>query len=244
MILAAYHQAYKNKRATEAAIKNFREYNSGPYFLVSDGGEDFSDIAEKYDCIYYHSNINLGIRDHNHPSGIYGMTKDEVLEWLRRFYLACTLKESDHIIMMEDDVLVRDEIEVSEDVEFCGFYSPNNHIPKELIEYLTEKYNAKFQYPWYGIPGGAIFKTSTFIENYDRVVKIFEDEFDYIKQNLCPGIGYVDIWMTIYYYLCGKEYSVNPYFTETTKNPNWQESNCFIIHQYKEHYEHFGYLYE
>ena len=44
MILAAYHQAYKNKRATEEAIKSFREHNDGPYFLVSDGGDDFTDV--------------------------------------------------------------------------------------------------------------------------------------------------------------------------------------------------------
>ena len=30
---------------------------------------------------------NLGYRDHTHASGIYGMTKVEVLEWLRRFRL-------------------------------------------------------------------------------------------------------------------------------------------------------------
>lgn len=244
MIVSAYHQAYRNKVATEEAIKNFRIHNDGPYFLVSDGGDDFSEIAEKYNCFYYHSKWNLGIRDHNHPSGIYGMTKDEVLEWLHRFYLACTISNSDHIIMMEDDVLVRGQINVSDEVEFCGFYSPNNHLPQNLINYLTEKYDAKFQYPWYGVPGGSIFKVKTFVENYDRIVKIFSDEFDYLKQNLCSGIGYVDIWMTVYYYLCRKDYTVNPYFTETTKNSNWKDSDFFIIHQYKEHYEHFGYLYE
>jgi len=44
----AYHQCYKNKKATEFAIQKFRQYNpDAPYYLISDNGEDFSDIAEK-----------------------------------------------------------------------------------------------------------------------------------------------------------------------------------------------------
>ena len=244
MILAAYHQAYKNKRATEEAIKSFREHNDGPYFLVSDGGDDFSDIANKYNCYYYHSEWNLELRDHNHPSGIYGMKKEEVLEWLNRFYFACTVDKCDHVIMMEDDVLIRGHIDVENEVEFCGLHAPGNVIQQELIDYLTEKYGAKFHNNWYGVPGGSIFKASTFVENYDRIVKIFDEEFDYIKENLCGNFAWVDVWMTVYYYLCGKEFTVNPHFTETTINSNWRDPNYAIVHQYKEHYEHFGYLYE
>jgi len=242
MILSAFHSAYKNKKATEEAIKNFRKHNNGPYFLVSDGGDDFSEIAEKYNCYYYHSDWNLSLRDHNHPSGIYGNTKEETLEWLKRFYLACTLLKSDHIMMMEDDVLIKDKIDVDDDVEFCGL-SSGNRIHQELIDYLTEKYDAKFYCNWYALCGGSIFKTDTFVKNYDRIIKIFDGEFDYIKNNLMKSIGYVDVWMTVYFYLCKKPYTINPYHTETTTNPNWRDSNYPIVHQYKDHYEHFGYFY-
>lgn len=243
MILSVFHSAYKNKKATEEAIKNFRKYNDGPYFLVSDGGDDFSEIAKKYNCYYQHFDWNLSLRDHNHPSGIYGNTKQETLEWLRRFYLACTLLESDHIMMMEDDVLIKGKINVEENVEFSGLDN-GPFIHKELIEYLTQKYDAKFDYNWYGLPGGAIFKTKTFVENYDRITKIFNDEFDYIKDNLMKSIGFVDVWMTVYFYLCKKPYTINPYFTEVTTNPNWKNSNYAIVHKYKEHYDHLGYFYE
>ena len=243
MILAAYHQAYKNRKATEAAIKSYREHNDGPYFLVSDGGDDFSDIAKKYDCYYYHSKWNLEPRDHTHPSGIYGMKKEEILEWLNRFYLACTVQECDHIILMEDDVLVRQKIDVDKDVEFCGVYNPGNKLQRELIDYLEEKYDAKFFNDYFSIPGGSIFNAKTFVENYDRVTKIFEDEVDYIKDNLCRNFGWSDVWMTVYYYLCRKPYTINPYHTEANKNPNWRDPNYGIIHHYKEHYENLGYNY-
>ena len=46
--------------------------------------KSFHRIAKRYDCLYVHEEDNLGYRDHTHASGIYGMTKEEVLEWLRR----------------------------------------------------------------------------------------------------------------------------------------------------------------
>lgn len=246
MSLSVFHSAFKNKRATEQAIKNFREHNDGPYFLVSDGGDDFSEIAEKYNCFYYHADWNLKLRDHNDPSGIYGNTKEETLEWLRRFRMACDYAKTDHIMMMEDDVLIRGQINVDDDVEVAGLDGPQNRnrVHQELIEYLTEKYDAKFYNNWYAITGGAIFKIKTFVENYDKVIKIFDDEFDFIKDNLMKSIGCIDVWMTVYYALCRKEYTINPYFTETTNNPNWRDPNYAIVHHYKEHYDHFGYFYE
>ena len=44
-----------------------------------------------------------------------------------------------------------------------------------------------------------------FLENYERVIKIFDEEFDYIKENLCGNLGWVDVWMPMYYFLCGKQ---------------------------------------
>ena len=237
MTVAAFHQCFKNREATEHAVKSFREHNDGPYTLISDGGDDFSDIAKKYNCYYYHSKWNLGYRDHNHPSGIYGWTKEETLEWLKRFHLSCTIEKSDHIIMMEDDVYVMAQLDLEEDVEFCGFDSPGNHLKPRIVDYLTDKYDAKFQHSWYGTPGGSIFKTETFVENYDKITEIIGAEFDHIKANLCAGIGYPDVLMTVYYYLCGKPYTVNPFFTETTRNSNWNNGNYAIVHQFKKYYK-------
>ena len=92
MTLGVFHQVYTRPKATEEAIKSFRQFHPDtPYVLVCDGGKSFHRIAKRYDCLYVHEEDNLGYRDHTHASGIYGMTKEEVLEWLRRFRLACTL---------------------------------------------------------------------------------------------------------------------------------------------------------
>ena len=86
MTLGVFHQVYTRPKATEEAIKSFRQFHPDtPYVLICDGGKSFHRIAKRYDCLYVHEEDNLGYRDHTHASGIYGMTKEEVLEWLRRF---------------------------------------------------------------------------------------------------------------------------------------------------------------
>ena len=105
------------------------------------------------------------------------------------------------------------------------------------MEYLTLKYGVEWNVNYYGTGGGSIFNAKTFLENYERVIKIFEEEFDYIKENLCGNLGWVDVWMPMYYFLCGKHYRHNNLLTETTSNPIWTISKEPIVHQYKVHYE-------
>jgi hypothetical protein len=232
MNLGAFHQAYNNKKATEHAIKNFRKfYPQSPYFLFSDHGLDFSDIAEKYNCYYQYCDYRIGY------DKCFGFGKEGSQEWLNRFYTACLTLNSDYVIMMEDDVLIQNEIFVSEEVEFCKLYIPTNKFPSEFIQYLTTKYSAIFHDDWYGSGGGSIFKSSTFIDNYQQISTIFKEEYDYIIENLNVNFGWVDNFMTTFYYMCGKQYTPNPHLTEVTTNPNWKNPYFAIVHQYKKFYE-------
>jgi len=237
MTLGVFHQVYKNKKATEEAIKSFRKYHpDNPYVIVADGGDSFARMAKKYGCEYVRCKRNLGYRDHNHPSGIYGTTKEETLIWLDRFKKACELCGTDHILMMEDDVHIRGEIHVPDDWEFAGQAKPGNLLQEPFMNYLTEKYGVEWNVNYYGTGGGSTFNAKTFLANYDRVISIFNEEFDYIKENLCGNLGWVDVWMPMYFFLCGKEYRHNSLLTETTSNPIWTISKEPIVHQYKVHY--------
>jgi|DEB0MinimDraft_6_1074348.scaffolds.fasta_scaffold00835_7 hypothetical protein len=242
MVLGVFHQCFRNVDATEHAVKNFRKYNDGPYTLICDGGnkdhsEVFSDIAEKYNCDYHYFEWNLGLKDGSQPGGEYGWNKKESLEWLRRFKIACENGKCDHIIMMEDDVYTMNRLDVDSEVEFSGLNVHNQFRP-EFVDYLTEKYNAKFNYDWYGTPGGSIFKVDTFLKNYDRIVDIFEKDFDNIKENYCPVIGWPDALMTVYYYMCGKNYTISSHLTEVHRNSNWNNGEYAMVHGYKEIYKH------
>ena len=56
MTFGCFHTVYKNKKATEFVLQEFRKYYpNNPYTLICDGGVDYSDLAEKYNCKYVHS---------------------------------------------------------------------------------------------------------------------------------------------------------------------------------------------
>ena len=149
----------------------------------------------------------------------------------------CELCGTDHIIMMEDDILIRGEIHVPDDWEFAGQAKPGNYLREEFLDYMTRKYGVEWNVNYYGTGGGSIFNAKTFLANYDRVINIFNEEFDYIKRDLCGNFGWVDVWMPTYFFLCGKEYRHNNQLTETTSNPIWTISKGIsIVHQYKVHY--------
>lgn len=233
MILGAFHQAYSNRKATENAIRSFRTYHpDSPYFLYSDNGLDFSDIAEKYNCEYVFCDTRIGY------DKCFGFGIEGAFLWMERFYKACKSLNCDYIIMMEDDILIRNEITIPENSEVSGHSTFGNKYDPSYLKYLSEKYQVIFQNDWYGSGGGSIFKVETFVENYDRIISIFEEELPKaIETEININMGWVDNFMTLYYLLCGKSQTPNPCLTEVTTNPNWDSPQYSIVHQYKEFYE-------
>ena len=44
-----FYQVYKNQKAVRFVLENFRKnFPYNPITLISDGGEDFTNVAEKY----------------------------------------------------------------------------------------------------------------------------------------------------------------------------------------------------
>ena len=65
---------------------------------------------------------------------------------------------------------------------------------------------------YYGTGGGSIFNAKTFLENYERVIKIFDEEFDYIKENLCGNLGWVDVWMLMFTFYVVSNIDITIYY--------------------------------
>jgi hypothetical protein len=241
MKIGCFHTVYENKKSTEFILQEFRKYNpDAPYTLVCDGGVNYYDIAKKYNCKYVHSYMRIGRRNGGHPSGIYGFTKDETLHWLHHFReaaLHCQQNEATHMIMMEDDVLCKGKVNFNPEWEIAGFDTEGNKISPLLLDYLAKKYNVYPNVDWYGAGGGTIFKVSTFLENYHKMYDFIDFEFEHIIKHLDYRFGWLDLYMQILYFVCGKKYSVNPDLTEVWKTPNYMTSHHTLVHAYKEYYE-------
>lgn len=251
--ICAYFQTYKNRKATEFVLENFRKHHpNAPLMMFSDAGSDFSDLAEKYNCNYQHRFLNLGRQGHQkikleseypaNPS--YAFNKEETLVWLQRFYESCLYGVSNgcrYIVMLEDDVLVKGQINfVPENYGFCcGPENMENSISYAFTNYLAQKYNVICNTNFYACCGGAIFDAKLFVENYYNVLHFINTEFETLF-HLDDKMGWLDFFMHIIYFYLGCKYVPNPEFAETWMKEkwgiDWELPQYSIIHQYKELY--------
>ena len=208
-----FHTVFENKKATEFILQEFRKFHpDAPYTLCCDGGVDYSDLAEEYNCNYVHSYMRIGRRNSGHESGISGFTKDESLHWIHMFREAARYAKSlgsSHMIMMEDDVLTQNEVKIDPSWECAGFDVPGNTIKPELLQFIKTKYNAKPNVDWYGAGGGSIYNINTFLDNYHIIYNFMDFEFEYILKHLDFRFGWLDLYMQICYFILGKDYSIN-----------------------------------
>jgi hypothetical protein len=228
------------KLSTEKMVQQVRKHHSSPqtYYMVgSDAADDLSDIATRFTCHYKLYNTKLG-----YPS--YDSSK--TIEWLSRFRQACLECRTSHIMMMEDDVWIKKPITVEDEWEMAGHdIRIGNIIPDFIIDSIQEFSGKRPLTNQYGCGGGSIFKVSTFLDNYDRVIAWFEENHDAFHQQYTP-LGFMDCFMVVYYMLCGKNYLANPYMTDTHHHTNDgydydgfvnnQPENIEIVNNYKKYY--------
>ena len=231
--LVAYHQCFNNRKATEFVVKNFREHNPDtPYYLWSDAGSDFSDIAAKYNVKWIYDERNVGMN--------YLPAKDS---WvlIERIMDCFDDSKCEYMLLMEDDVYCRGTIEVENDFDLAGANTPGNIIGKEAFQYIKDVYGVNPNVNWYNACGGTILNRNIFYENHAIIKKFLEEDYDYIMNNLSGEqfgwtFGSMDSFLGFLYMICGKEISVNSDLVEHLRNPNWQSSTYKLVHQYKEHY--------
>lgn len=229
----AYHQCFDNLKATEFAIKNFKIHNPEiQYYLVSDGGRDFSEIAKKYSCKYIFEKDNIGMNYY---------TVDQAHKIIDRLKHCAADSGAEYILLMEDDVLCRKKINFNKKIDIAGVYSPGNVFPNELLKHISKKYNVSPNINWYNACGGTILNTEILFNKYDLIKKFIDEDHDYIKTNLSGekfkfGYGSIDQLLVLIYFICGKNVSVNDQLTEYWRNPSWINSDHALVHQYKEQY--------
>ena len=239
--LGAVHFVYNNKKATEEAIKSFKNfYPENSYVLIGDNGENHYELAKKYNCTYINSNVHLG-----YPDNSYGYFINSILEYLKRIYIACILSNSSHLILMEDDVLVINDIQFNENDEMLTtfqsdsfFNGKNGNIIHENIMSLIS--NNKNLNNWYAAGGGCIFKVSTFIENYFNFIEFYKNNFEFLQKKIQSIIGWPDFTLNLLYLFSGKKNTINSRLYEYKKNENYEffdKINDYdILHHYKKYY--------
>jgi hypothetical protein len=234
------HLASAGKKvSTGKIVENIRKhYPDAFYYLLSDSADDLYDIFQENNCSHYKwTTEKVGYPSYN---------LEKLLIWLDRFRDACQMCKTSHIMMVEDDVWIRKQITLEESWEMAGHdIRVGNIIPENIIDSIEEFSGKRPTSNQYGCGGGSIFKVSTFLDNYDRVVEWFKKNHDNFQQQYDP-FGFMDCYMMVFYLLCGKDYTANPYMTDThhhqndgydyDKFVNDQSDRIEIVNNYKRYY--------
>ena len=160
---AVYFQVYDHQKATFEALKSLRNfYPEVKVCLLSDAGEDFSKIAKHFNCDYIYDKNNLA----------YWPCKDMVA-WFKRLYDACSkYKDVDWILIMEDDVRVRDRISKEPNAHIAG--QGGGKVCNERVYGKEAKQYLKTLHPNLEINGfsgcgGTIFHRESFMRCYENI---------------------------------------------------------------------------
>ena len=226
-----FYQVYKNAKAVRFVLDNFRKnFPYNPITLISDGGEDFTNIAEEFKCKFYMRENIFGDAVNNYPKFPYNAYR--TIEWWKRQKLACEFTGQDYIMILEDDVLVRKPFTIDSTFQLRGVRIGNRFTGRmsQDVKDLTGD-DASL----YGMCGGSMYNAKTFLSIYDDVIQDIETNMDNmmkedpISYNM---LGAVDANITYHFAKRGYKYEVAPWLGEVREG----NLDLPVIHQWKEHY--------
>jgi hypothetical protein len=222
----AYLLAYRNPKATFECLRSFRQFHPTSMIeLVSDGGgDDLADIARYFGCQYRRAEEHAGGRR---------KTPERMRDWLHWFADAAAKCRGEHIMLLEDDVLIRGPIRCASRIAVAGPYRSYARLSPRLMEHLRRRQPHPTS-DHYGGCGGSLFHRESLLEAAGAFR--FED-FEYF-QTLEPRICYGDVFLTMIFLLRGFAYSSleDVYCEATGAYPEWKTNGRPIVHQYKEFY--------
>ena len=224
--LGAYYQVYNNKKATSFVLESFRRhFPDSPVLLISDGGEDFSDLAQKYNTSFVKLHNIFGKSDDTYYDS------ERMIEAWKRHKMSVENANTDYVMILEDDVLVQNTVEFG-DFSFKG--STNEPLPNIAIGLIKEN-DGWVDHGRYGASGGSVYSSTEFLEVFPNVIEFTEKHHnDLLHHPEFHGIGAIDLNLVFHFNRMGKSYENAEWLAQLRLQSNWRSYP--IVHQYKEHY--------
>jgi hypothetical protein len=155
MEIGAFIQCYKQPLALDIALFHFRKaYPTGTIVLVSDNGYNYSKMAEKYNCLYFHGTMNTRV-------DWYDYEPEKYAEFFNRLRNYIPLIKEDYFMILEEDVIVMNRITEP----FLGTLNGNplNLIKKETIQKFRELQTYPTDFAYTG-QGGSVWEKKHFLK--------------------------------------------------------------------------------
>lgn len=221
--------------AGSKVMENVRQFYPDSFYMVfGDACEDRYEDCKKYNAEYYHSQRKIG-----YPEEPKGYPLEVVLEFWERFYIACMRTNTTHLLYLEDDVRIYKPLTFPEDVDVYGFDTcyPDgskflNGFTDEFMQHIYDYSGVWPNVNGYGAEGATIYNVKTFLDNYDHMRTWMRMNYNYIRDNVYPKMGWQDSFGTYYYLLSGCRFTKNPNVCNVFDPEGTKE------YDYYGHYEH------
>ena len=217
--IGAYYQCYRDKYATYMALQSFRKYYiDAPVYLVSDGGDDFSNIAKYFNCDY----------DRKKRMGNGTTTRgNNITEWFNRLAETCNkYKDVDWIIILEDDVYTRGKIKHLPPAPLAG---PCTMPFTDKAIAAIRKLHPHIKINGYSGCGGSIFHRETFL-------KCINNMYDPKWANQLDSRIHYDSDASLTFLFLYNGYENELWLDQSELSRGYGNPNAAFDHQYKKHY--------
>lgn len=243
MDFGVFYTCYTEKKSVDHSLEVlYKLYPEVPVYLISDGGEEYSDLQEKYTAQGFNLKTHLE-EDSRGLIPTFAYSEDfyteetqrkifnTVMTFLERVKRAIEYSNREFLLVMEPDVLVRGKITNPEKHKLLG--SRVNVGMSDQIREVVRNYPGSIDVNTWGITP-AIFECDSFLKAY----KVIKNDEELLKK-LCYSdrrFANYDFMFAIIFALIGVPETINPEIVECFRDPNWETSWHPLVHQYRAKY--------
>lgn len=233
-VLSFYMWAYSNTENVGYVLSVMRNhYPDSDLVISSDNGSDFTDISNKYNAVHYiHGNVS-----HGYPQSPnrYGWTAEQAAIWMTRLYEACKHITTDYVMLMEEDILVKERFRFPA-VDILMIPNIKNHISQCGMDWIKRR-GGNITYPYYSAGGGTIINRLKYVQAYENHIDSLMAEYETLYANSMKegaiGWGWNDSLIAVLMYAANATIS-----TELPISESGNENDpAPIIHKFKKYYK-------
>jgi len=240
-MLGAIGYFHSQLRATYEVLKNFRDFFPlASLTVINDAGRpEIAKLAELFQATYhpYSRNITTGNKVDN---------IEIMIEWMTRFFKGIEQIHEEHFILLEDDVIILRDIDLTQIKGHMYGYNPNALLPEKVTTYLKQcnpDIPSHINRIWYSGCGGTILHTQFFKdiaknEDWKKEMYIY-GELSKVNSPTEQSWYFSDCCIT---YLCwryGGTLEQSAEWGDLHVNgtvERYNRNELAIMHQYREHY--------
>jgi hypothetical protein len=235
--LAFMITCYDEVSAIDIAITSLRHYYSNsPVFLFCEkDSEEFKDVCIKHNIFQGESEDTqsplLRLNEANYSQEDVPKVKRAIEVFLNRVYESClNSKNCEYMLLHCPDTLIRGIINIPDGTGLFG--SCINHYFSSSTNQILAEYGGVHIDYFGAVP--AIFNIEDFYKSY-KIIQNNPELIQKLAQSWIWSFSH-DIIMPILFSLIGKKEEFNSQAEHCSLNPNWMDSGCPIVHQFRTFY--------